>query len=122
MLKDAVLYYLRTPPVWGSDCELHGHVPLHPGLVAREESPGTLVLEMSSGAMLRTGKIDKRAGAMKTKLQPQMRLSASSPKEVAEWVAAISSNVRALIEVPPRTPPAAPHARRSGRRAPWRAH
>jgi len=99
LLKDSCLYYLRKPPVWGADCELCGHIPLHTSLVARttkdSEQP-SFVLEMSNGSMLKTGKIEKRASVMKTTQVAQLRLLASSQNEAHEWVSAINNNVKAL--------------------------
>eukprot|EP00802_Teleaulax_amphioxeia_P005529 Tamp_05533.p1 GENE.Tamp_05533~~Tamp_05533.p1 ORF type:complete len:913 (-),score=204.14 Tamp_05533:161-2899(-) len=99
LLKDACLYYLRKPPVWGADCELCGHIPLHTSLIARstrDSDQPSFLLEMSGGSMLKMGKVEKRGNVMKTTQVGQLRLLASSHGEAQEWVAAINSNVKAL--------------------------
>jgi hypothetical protein len=99
LLKDSCLYYLNKPPVWGGDSELSGHIALHTSLVARatrDSDQGLLILEMTNGTMLKTGKIEKRANVMKTTVVNSLRLQASSPSEAQEWAKAINANVKAL--------------------------
>lgn len=121
LLKDSCLYYLNKPPVWGGDSELGGHIPLHAALVARaagDSDQGLVVLEMTNGSMLKTGKIEKRANVMKTTPLSSLRLLASSPSEAQEWASAINANVKTLNDahrgLQREGPRAAPEAQPAG--------
>eukprot|EP00292_Cryptomonas_paramecium_P010586 CAMPEP_0113698514 /NCGR_PEP_ID=MMETSP0038_2-20120614/22754_1 /TAXON_ID=2898 /ORGANISM="Cryptomonas paramecium" /LENGTH=332 /DNA_ID=CAMNT_0000621689 /DNA_START=183 /DNA_END=1178 /DNA_ORIENTATION=- /assembly_acc=CAM_ASM_000170 len=99
VLKGSCLYFLRKPPVWGAPCELCGHIALQSELVARkaevqrDADQGHWILETQTGASFRAGKIDRRAGTMKTSMKSQLRLIAQNRDDMEEWVGAVNANI-----------------------------
>ena len=53
---------------------------------------------MKRGGMLKSGKIDRRSGRMKTVTGSNVRLQASSSGEAQEWAAAINDHAATASE------------------------